>query len=105
LKWLGRLNEHHDDDEGEQGEGLDEGQTQGKQQQDAGACSWIAGDAFSSGCSGAALTDTATCGGEAHADTGGDGDESSLWVRARRGLCESRNGKAQHRQSGEAILH
>ena len=72
-----------------------------RKQLDAGACAGVAGQRFSGGSGGLALTEAAEAGGQRHADAGADGDEVD---GGRAAIREGRNGKAKHRQGHEHEL-
>src|SRR5580692_2067384 len=91
LARLGLVDLDEDDNEGEQRQRLNKREAEHQQGEDAGARSGIASDSFRGGGGGAALAQSATCGGKAHAETGGDGDESVTGGRFATGsLCPRR---------------
>src|SRR5438270_14075366 len=63
-----------DDGEGEEGEGLDEGETKDEHELNARACSWVARHRFGGGTGHATLSEGAEASGERHGEAGGEGD-------------------------------
>ena len=96
-----RLHLGEDDDQGEEGEGLDQSQAQHQEGEDAGARPRIASQRFNGRANRLALTQTAKTGGQAHTETGADGNETD---DGRAAIREGRNGEAKRRQGHEQIL-
>src|ERR1039458_1284893 len=96
--WL-HLGENND--QGEQREGLDKGQTENQEGEDASASAGVAGQSFDGRSNRPALTEAAHAGGQTHTQTSADRHQTD---GGRATIREGRNGETKSRQGHEYVL-